>query len=597
MSIGSRYMFGKAVRQLVLLCALVITFLGGEALAAAPVTVTAADKDGVGRLVFNWESAPEFSTEVEGGYLYIRFTAPFDANLGAASTVLEKYVGKGEFLEGQQSIRFPLKGDIRLASQSDGTAVIFELRKAAAQQSETSSADAVSVRVRGGDHADFSRIVFDWPTANTGYSSRTADDKLVIIFDSRAKMNLGVINNDPLVFAKAASLAESDGKTLVTVTLPPNSSTSSFRNEKSVVFDIRKGAEVAKPITEKPAPAKVAEVKPEPPVAAPVVKTETVKQADKEEETAAEEIVEEKTITSANAMIREKPVAVIEAAQKTEAAPVEPSPEPVDTRATEIAAPSPIANTDIVKAAVKPDEMPGTFTSLASGSAMAPIGPTIVLDPLLEKKPAMIEPPKEETIVLPEVKNDPDVIEVAPVVVNPVRVPQEAKLKVKIANLKDGFRLIFPWDKPVAMAMFESGGAHWVVFDQPIEVDFTNLSGPYKFLVTSARQLDEEAATLLRFNFREGYEPIVNKVNEEWQVDFQLDTQPVVTHPLGIQTQGISASEFRAFIPAVNNGREIRFTDPTSQDELVAIPLNAAGWGIPDARIFNSITILPTLQG
>ena len=136
------------MRQFFLLCVLVVSFLGGEALAAAPVTVTAVDKDGIGRLVFNWESAPEFSAEVEDGYLYIRFTAPFDTDLTAASNALENYVGSGEILEGQQSVRFPLKGDITFASQKKGTAVILEMRKTAALQSETSSGDAVAVRLR-----------------------------------------------------------------------------------------------------------------------------------------------------------------------------------------------------------------------------------------------------------------------------------------------------------------------------------------------------------------------------------------------------------------------------------------------------------------
>jgi|TARA_R110001606_G_scaffold73705_2_gene170000 hypothetical protein len=598
-------MIRKSVRQFFLLCVLVVSFLGGEALAAAPVTVTAVDKDGIGRLVFNWESAPEFSAEVEDGYLYIRFTAPFDTDLTAASNALENYVGSGEILEGQQSVRFPLKGDITFASQKKGTAVILEMRKTAALQSGTSSGDAVAVRLRAGDHADFSRIVFDWPSANVGYSSRTAGDKLMITFDGLAKINLGVLNNDPLAFAKAATLTTSNGKTQVTVDLPINSSANSFRNEKSIVFDIRKGKEIAAsaPKEPEPAPVKTAEVKPAKPAAAPKVEKEIAKPVEKKPEILSEEVVEEKTTTSANAMTLNKPKAqpqpVIERAPEKEVAVVTPLPEPapIDTRTTEIAAPQPVKNTGVVMASAQIDAQPKTFTSLASGSAIAPIGPTVVLDPPAEEKPVVSEPPKEEAAVRPEMTSEPKAIEVAPVVVKPAEAPLKSKLEIEIANLKDGFRLIFPWKTPAAMAMFESGGAHWVVFDQPIEVDFRNLSGPYKFLVTSARQMEEDTATLLRFNFREGYEPIVNKANDEWQVDFQLDTQSSVKHPLSIQTQGISASEFRAFIPAVDNGREIRFTDPTSGDDLVAMPLNAAGWGIPSARVFNSITILPSLQG
>ena len=72
-------------------------------------------------------------------------------------------------------------------------------------------------------------------------------------------MDVKAFNQDPLNFAKSISLSYVDGKTEVSVQISPGSVTSNFRNENSIVFDIKKGKVTAKPAPEKvaPAPAKV----------------------------------------------------------------------------------------------------------------------------------------------------------------------------------------------------------------------------------------------------------------------------------------------------------------------------------------------------
>jgi hypothetical protein len=584
--------------QPLFMAALVILLLTGEAIAAAPVTVTAADKENIGRLVFNWDEAPEFIAEQEEGYLYIRFTKPFDTDLSAASRELARYIGAGEVLEGKQSVRFPIKGEVRVASRLAGSAVIVELEKVAAKADEKVASGGVPVRLRAGDHPDFSRLVFDWPTAKTGYSSRTSDNKLIITFDALAAIDVKAFNNDPLTFAKSVSLANSGGKTVVSIEVAPGSAASSFRNEKSIVFDIKKGDVKAESAPEKAVPEKVD-------IAKAIVPEKTKEPVVKDiaaPETASPAKQEKPVLTGP---VIELPVVKLEP-KKTNTPPaplMEPAKQAIvqDETARELPAPTPIADTDVVRLETVESEEGlndvSPSSGRGSGSAIVAISPTIVLDPVVEEMP-IAKTANAEPIVIKDAGEEP-VVRVEPklVVAKPLGVPEGPRLKVKIANLKDGFRLIFPWDKPAAMAMFEAGGAHWIVFDQLSTADFENLSGPYKFLVSSARQLDHDKATLLRFNFRDGYAPKVHKVNDEWYVDFQVDAKPVITHPLSVQTQGISASEFRAFIPAINNGKEVRFKNPDGDEDLVAMPLHGSGWGIEEERIFNSITVLSSVQG
>ncbi|MZR30796.1 hypothetical protein [Sneathiella litorea] len=607
------------VGQLVFISMLVVALLLSEAMAAAPVTVTAADRDNVGRIVFNWEEPAEFTTELEEGYLYIRFTKPFDTDLAAASSALEKYVGKGELLEGRQSVRFLLKSDVRIASRKDGNAVIVELEKVSDVKTKQPGDNKVPVKLRSGDHAGFSRLVFDWPTATTTYSSRTTEDKLIITFDALAKMEVSAFNRDPLDLAKSVAVSEVDGKTQVTVQLLPNSTSRGFRVKKSIVFDIRKADKKIETEKEKAAddavaePTPVAETAPEPAKIAEVQQAtaQVQDEPEKTEPTAIDETSQQESEVRAEPLARtpqkgpviELPIVKLEPRKsRAKPEPLEKSVEQAVARndtARELPAPKPVAGSEVVKVSAPDSDEGLNFISPASGSAIVAISPTIMLDPpVADKEVAEIERTKEEPLVIKDAGEEA-VAKVEPKVVVSSRLeaPKGSRLNVKIANLKDGFRLIFPWDEPAAMAMFESGGAHWIVFDRVSTVDFKNLSGPYKFLVSNARQLDHTTATLLRFNVREGYAPKVNKVNDEWYVDFQLDAEPSITHPLGVQTQGISASEFRAFIPAVNNGKEIRFMDPAGSEELVAMPLNGSGWGIEKERVFNSITVLSTVQG
>src|SRR5690606_11265517 len=104
-------------------------------------------------------------------------------------------------------------------------------------------------------------------------------------------------------------------------------------------------------------------------------------------------------------------------------------------------------------------------------------------------------------------------------------------------------------------------------------------------------------ATLLRFTFRDGYAPKVTRTGNEWTAAFTVDDAPRVTQSLGGPADGVAGAKFRALIPVVSNAHGVRFTEPASGEEIIALPLGGAGQGIQDARYFNGITILPTVQG
>ena len=147
------------------------------------------------------------------------------------------------------------------------------------------------------------------------------------------------------------------------------------------------------------------------------------------------------------------------------------------------------------------------------------------------------------------------------------------------------------------MALFERNGVYWLVFNEPVKLDFSNLSGPYKFLLVRKQQIPHPTATIARLTVREGYTPSVARTENEWKIDFRIGEAPRITNSIDIQPQPASAQGARVFIPAVNNGNRITFTDPEAGDELISVPLYAPSWGLGARRTFAQFVVLPSMQG
>jgi len=530
-----------ALQLTVFLTLLVALCLPNGVAAEVVLKLSATDSGNAGQLVLDWGKKQSYSAELEGGYLYVRFTRPFTADFTGVSEILAAYVGPGEVLEGKQSFRFPVKNNFELKTKTTGTKIILELLK------KDKATSGQRVKVRSGEHAEFTRIVFDWPSKLVDYSTKMNGSDLIISFDTSAQIDINRINQTPPAMVKSIEANTEDHKTIVTIALVPGSVMSGFKNGKSAVFDIRTGEK-----------QEAAEKK-------PGVKTEDVSST----------LAIAPATTPAIAPVNEQPMApkeeiVAGPANLVPETEVSTVPVALQKESLENTGQEEIASAELGEIAP------------ASGSAIAAIGPTIVMEgPAVPRQEKILETTPKKSVLNGAPRTEPKAV----------------KMSVKIANLKDGFRLIFPWEKTVAMAMFEHDGAHWVVFDQASSADFSSLAGPYKFLVKQSAQLAHDEGTVLRFKFREGYTPKISKANEDWHIDFQLDTKAVVENALEVQSQPPSVAGPRLFIPAMKNGNEIKYFHEPSEKQLSIIPLKVPGWGFVEERNFQQINLLSTIQG
>jgi len=108
------------------------------------------------------------------------------------------------------------------------------------------------VRVRFGDHADFSRAVFDWPS-RTVYATKQVSNGIVITFPA-ARLDLSRFRADHSKFIDDITTHIDGDRAIVELKMPIGADFSHFRDGPRVVIDIRRSemaaaAEIAEPKT------------------------------------------------------------------------------------------------------------------------------------------------------------------------------------------------------------------------------------------------------------------------------------------------------------------------------------------------------------
>src|SRR5262249_35199757 len=146
-------------------------------IAAAPAradNVRAAQRDGYGRIAFDWDAPIRYSADVVEGTLVVQFERPVTRDIASLSQTLTPYIsGAGRFSADRRSLYFPLRPNITMRTFTVGSAVVFDLMpptpagqpRPLATPSPTTAPAAASgkpVSIRTGQHPDYFRIAFDW---------------------------------------------------------------------------------------------------------------------------------------------------------------------------------------------------------------------------------------------------------------------------------------------------------------------------------------------------------------------------------------------------------------------------------------------------
>ena len=253
--------------------ALAVALLGGMAEAAE---VRGRDLGSHGELEFEWDGPADYRMRRDGDRILVDFDRAIGEGAAGAFRAVGRYIEQGRIIGDGSTFLMIVDPAIVLTDRRSGNAVVFELRNfaeepQAAQPAPSDSAPTVAavhagppalsapvldlsaepesrpavasrptIRVRGGEHPGYSRIVFDWPDT-VDYRVEHSGGSVRVAFDAPADADFA--RAAPAGLSRVDGLAQSAraGDLVVAVAVPPDSRLRHFRSGPKVVLDILDG--------------------------------------------------------------------------------------------------------------------------------------------------------------------------------------------------------------------------------------------------------------------------------------------------------------------------------------------------------------------
>jgi hypothetical protein len=205
--------------------------------AAEPVTVRGGLHEGYGRIVFDWPREVAYEARIESGRLVVSFAEAAAFGGPVLRDGLQGYAAAAQPSEDGRSLALPLSGGYEVKHFRLGTKVVVDLQQmpspGAPQTAAAGEETLPRVRVRGGRHDGYSRLVFDWEEP-VGEVLEEASGQARLIFDRPAVFDTSAVDTARL--PQIAALRTSPEG--VTVEFAEGSRLRVDRSGTKVVFDV-----------------------------------------------------------------------------------------------------------------------------------------------------------------------------------------------------------------------------------------------------------------------------------------------------------------------------------------------------------------------
>ncbi|CAM3475091.1 SPOR domain-containing protein [Thalassospira profundimaris] len=232
---------------------------------ADPVIIRSGLHNGYGRIVLQWNEPVNYTAEIIGDQLVVRFDQPLVASLRGVLTPVSRYISDAFFDPDGRTIAFVLSDDYEVRAFNVGSNVVLDILDKPdapapsvptpparpAQDAQTpeitpapttpvetvadNPAELAELDVRVGRHPTFYRLVFDWPN-RTDYVLEGAQGEQTIAFDAPARINANDISRR---LPEGVRVRQGDTNPLdVVVETTPARQLRHFRSGNKVVVDI-----------------------------------------------------------------------------------------------------------------------------------------------------------------------------------------------------------------------------------------------------------------------------------------------------------------------------------------------------------------------
>lgn len=577
------------------LCLVVMTV---TALAQDAVRVRAWQHSDFARIVFDWPAQVGYETALDGRALTVRFDRELQAGLAPIRERLADYVQSVTIGSSGSEVVFELTRNVAVSDFTNENSIVIDLRPAAetpettaqpaapsAPSAEASAptvvepgADAISIRVRVGDHPGYSRIVFDWPT-QPGYEVERDGRAVTVAFGRAARIDVAALAESlPPGILAAAVVPGAEGGTRITFAVPESAELRHFPLEEKVVLDVLADT-ATRAVPAVPLPVAVAE-------AATDIAPEPVPEPEPESEPGVEP---EESGTASDA---------------TSDTAVGPD----ATQETNDADRSAEAEAEAAQAALAQAVQDGTI-EFREG-----LGPEVA-DPITatpNERDLIPEPEPEpeaqadatdpsldggaaDSDASSEVAAEADQLETAMPETAPAEPrPEETTVDGAAPALKT---FSFQWPQDVGAAVFRRADNIWIVFDESAPIELAPLRVEGAPVIERIDQLPIAGTTVLRMNVpNRDINASARREGFNWVVDFRRG-------PRGPQVQAPISADVTTDIgphllfPSDTPGKTVSVPDPEMGDIMRIATLLESGVGIDGARRYPEFELLSSAQG
>lgn len=254
-------------------CLFLLAAFATAARAAENVKLSLSERDGYGRMVFTFpDGVPGYRASINAGILVLDFDKSVNADTGDFVRQMPRYIAMARRDEDKSAIRFALTTDFWLDTKQAENSLYVDLlppdwtgkppalpaevlaridaareKKRAAEEAELAAKaqgiqepkdEKPTLDVRVASRAGMTRLVFDW-NQPVLYSFVERQGLATITFDRTAKVDLSPLRVDPPPYLSHASAVEHDGRLAVVLTLKPGVSVNDFREDLSIVLDLK----------------------------------------------------------------------------------------------------------------------------------------------------------------------------------------------------------------------------------------------------------------------------------------------------------------------------------------------------------------------
>ena len=200
--------------------------------------------DGFGRIVFDWPRDVTYEAKVSGQTLTVAFEREITTTFQQVQRNLEAYISGLKIVPDGRTVVATLKGDYRVRSSKSESGVVIDLIPVSSASGPkpqiASTAHIPKVGVRLGQHADFTRIVFDW-TRSVDYKVERVEGLATVKFNAPGAIDVARLSSRRGPRISGAESQSTAQNSSVRLSIAESTRLRHFRSGTKVVLDVLDG--------------------------------------------------------------------------------------------------------------------------------------------------------------------------------------------------------------------------------------------------------------------------------------------------------------------------------------------------------------------